>query len=198
MHQTPSSMSTPERVVLIDDSVNDVQVIRRFLQRKGYEVDIATSGEEGLALGKRIPPDIFVVDFRMPGIDGFEVTRRIKSDPQLHTIPVLLLTGADAARTVVDGLGAGADDFVTKGSDTEVLLARLRALLRVKAYQDQLRKLNQQITRDLQIARRVQEALVPSGSFRGPRIEIRSAYMPSEALSGDLYDYFLRANMTYP
>src|SRR5438128_8908967 len=197
MHQTPSSMSTPERVVLIDDSVNDVQVIRRFLQRKGYEVDIATSGEEGLALGKRIPPDIFVVDFRMPGIDGFEVTRRIKSDPQLHTIPVLLLTGADAARTVVDGLGAGADDFVTKGSDTEVLLARLRALLRVKAYQDQLRKLNQQITRDLQIARRVQEALVPSGSFRGPRIEIRSAYMPSETLSGDFYDYFLQDNLTY-
>ena len=67
----------------------------------------------------------------------------------------------------------------------------------MKAYQDQLRKLNQQITRDLQIARRVQEALVPSGSFRGPRIEIRSAYMPSETLSGDFYDYFLQDNMTY-
>jgi serine phosphatase RsbU (regulator of sigma subunit) len=190
-------MSTPERVIVIDDSVNDVQVIRRFLLRKGYAVDTATSGEEGLALARRIPPDIFVVDYRMPGIDGFEVARRIKSDSQLHTIPVLLLTGADAARTVVEGLGAGADDFVTKGSDTEVLLARLRALLRVKAYQDQLRKLNQQITRDLQIARRVQEALVPQGSFRGPRIEIRSAYMPSETLSGDFYDYFLQDNLTY-
>src|SRR5437899_2001212 len=197
MHQTPSSMSTPERVVLIDDSVNDVQVIRRFLQRKGYEVDIATSGEEGLALGKRIPPDIFVVDFRMPGIDGFEVTRRIKSDPQLHTIPVLLLTGADTARTVVEGLGAGADDFVTKGSDTEILLARLRALLRVKRYQDQLRKLNQQITRDLQIARRVQEALVPQGAFQSPRLEIRSAYIPSETLSGDFYDYFAQNGSVY-
>src|SRR5205085_6424927 len=120
-------MSTPERIVVIDDSVNDLQVIRRFLQRKGYTVDAATSGEEGLAVAKRIPPDIFVVDYRMPGIDGFEVTRRIKSDPQLQTIPVLLLTGADSATTVVDGLGAGADDYVTKGSDTEVLLARLRA-----------------------------------------------------------------------
>jgi len=138
-----------------------------------------------------------VVDYRMPGIDGFEVTRRIKTDPQLQTIPVLLLTGADAARTVVEGLGAGADDFVTKSSDTEVLLARLRALLRVKRYQDQLRKLNQQITRDLQIARRVQEALVPAGQYRTPRVEIRSAYIPSETLSGDFYDYFLHENMTY-
>jgi serine phosphatase RsbU (regulator of sigma subunit) len=133
----------------------------------------------------------------MPGIDGFEVARRIKSDPQLQTIPVLLLTGADAARTVVEGLNAGADDYVTKSSESEVLLARLGALLRVKRYQDQLRKLNQQITRDLQIARRVQEALVPPGAFRAPSIEIRSAYIPSETLSGDFYDYFVHENMMY-
>jgi len=197
MHDNYASMSTPERVLVIDDSANDLQVTRRFLQRKGYAVDAASSGEEGLALARRIPPDVFVVDYRMPAMDGFEVTRAIKSDPQLQTIPVLLLTGADSAKAVVDGLGVGADDFVTKGSETEVLFARIRALLRVKRYQDQLRNLNQQITRDLQIARRVQEALVPSRSFRGPRIEIRSAYLPSEELSGDFYDYFLQDNMTY-
>ena len=190
-------MSTPERIVLIDDNANDVQVVRRFLERKGYAVDAATSGEEGLALARRIRPDAFVVDYRMPGIDGFEVTRRIKSDPQLMNIPVLLLTGADAASNVVDGLATGAEDFVTKSSDAEILFARLRALLRVKRYQDELRKLNQQITRDLQIARRVQEALVPPATFRAPRIEIRSAYMPSETLSGDFYDYFLHDNMMY-
>ncbi|HEY6843870.1 MAG TPA: fused response regulator/phosphatase [Thermoanaerobaculia bacterium] len=197
MHQNYAPMSTPERVLVIDDSVNDLQVTKRFLQRKGYAVDAAPSGEEGLALARRIPPDVFVIDYRMPVMDGFELTRTIKADPQLQTIPVLLLTGADSARAIVDGLGAGADDFVTKGSETEVLLARIRALLRVKRYQDQLRNLNQQITRDLQIARRVQEALVPSRSFRGPRIEIRSAYMPSEVLSGDFYDYFLQDNLTY-
>ncbi len=190
-------MITPERIVVIDDNANDVQVIRRFLERKGYAVNAATTGEEGLALSARITPDAFVVDYRMPGMDGFEVTRRIKSDPQLQTIPVLLLTGAEAARTVVEGLGAGADDFVTKSSDTEILLARLRALLRVKRYQDQLRKLNHQITRDLQIARRVQEALVPQGAFRAPRIEIRSAYIPSEMLSGDFFDYFVQNDVTY-
>lgn len=183
--------------MLIDDSTNDLEVTRRFLERRGFDVSAATSGEEGLALAQAITPQAFIVDYRMPGMNGFEVTRRIKSDPLLQTIPVLMLTGADTAQTVVEGLEAGADDFVTKGSDTEVLLARLRALLRVKRYQDQLRKLNQQITRDLQIARRVQEALVPSGTFRGPRIEIRSAYIPSEMLSGDFYDYFLQDELMY-
>src|SRR5438067_6927128 len=193
----PDPTTTRERIILIDDSANDLQVTKRFLERRGFDVSAATSGEQGLALAEAITPAAFIVDYRMPVMDGFEVTRRIKADPALQTIPVLMLTGADAAQTVVDGLEAGADDFVTKGSDTEILLARLRALLRVKRYQDQLRKLNQQITRDLQIARRVQEALVPSGAFRAPRIEIRSAYIPSETLSGDFYDYFLHDNMMY-
>src|SRR5438067_2119291 len=188
---------TRERIVLIDDSANDLQVTKRFLERRGFDVSAATSGEQGLALAQAITPAAFVVDYRMPVMDGFEVTRRIKADPNLQTIPVLMLTGADAAQTVVEGLEAGADDFVTKGSDTEILLARLRALLRMKRYQDQLRKLNHQITRDLQIARRVQEALVPNGTFRGPRIEIRSAYIPSETLSGDFYDYFLQDELMY-
>jgi serine phosphatase RsbU (regulator of sigma subunit) len=191
------SMPDNERIIVIDDNANDLQVIRRVLERAGYVVSTATSGEEGIALASRIAPDTFIVDYRMPGMDGFEVARRIKADPQLHTIPVLMLTGADAARTIAEGLNAGADDFVTKGSESEVLLARLKALLRVKRYQDQLRKLNQQITRDLQIARRVQEALVPSGAFRSPRMEIRSAYIPSETLSGDFYDYFLHDNLMY-
>jgi serine phosphatase RsbU (regulator of sigma subunit) len=187
----------PERIVVIDDNANDLQVTRRFLERKGYRVSGATSGEEGLALVSNVMPDAVVVDYRMPMMDGFELTRRMKSDPVLQTIPVLMLTGADAARNVVEGLGAGADDFVTKGSDTEILLARLRALLRVKRYQDQLRKMNLQITRDLQIARRVQQALVPQGTFRAPRLEIRSAYMPSETLSGDFYDYFQQDEQIY-
>ncbi len=193
----PVPATKPQRIVVIDDSANDLQVTRRFLERKGFIVTGATSGEDGLLQARAITPEAFVVDYRMPGMDGFEVTRRIKCDPELQTIPVLMLTGADNPQYVVQGLDAGADDFVTKGSDTEILLARLRALLRVKAYQDQLRNLNRQITRDMQIARRVQEALVPPSHFRAPGIEIRSAYVPSEMLSGDFYDYFVKDDVMY-
>ncbi|HUP60021.1 MAG TPA: SpoIIE family protein phosphatase [Thermoanaerobaculia bacterium] len=190
-------MEKRQRIVVVDDNANDVQVTRRFLERRGYDAVPALSGEEGLRLAEQLMPDAMVVDYRMPGMDGFEFARRVKSDPRLQGIPILMLTGSDSAQHVVEGLGAGADDFVTKGSDTEVLVARLRSLLRMKAYQDQLRRMNQQMTRDLQIARRVQEALVPDRTFVTPRIEIRSAYIPSEVLSGDFYDYFVEDGLLY-
>lgn len=190
-------MEKRQRIVIIDDNANDLQVTRRFLERRGYDAVPALSGEEGLKLARQVTPDAFVIDYRMPVMDGFEVTRQVKADPELRTIPVLMLTGSDASQTVVEGLGAGADDFVTKGSDTEVLVARLRALLRVKDYQDELRRMNQRMVRDLEIARRVQEALVPNRTFSAPRLEIRSAYLPSATLSGDFYDYFLQDDLAY-
>ncbi len=190
-------METPPRLVLIDDNANDLAVTRRFLERRGYDVATARSGEEGLKLVAEHLPDAIVVDYRMPVMDGFEVARRLKADPQLRTIPVLMLTGADSAEFVVQGLSAGADDYVTKGSDVEVLLARLQVLLRVKKYQDDLRRMNNQMRRDLDIARRVQEALVPSGAFKTPQVEIRSAYIPSAVLSGDFYDYFALDSSMY-
>jgi serine phosphatase RsbU (regulator of sigma subunit) len=186
-----------QRIVLIDDNANDLAVTKRFLERRGYDALPALSGEEGLALAHQTIPDAIIVDYRMPGMDGFEVTRRIKADPELQTIPVLMLTGSDSAEHVVQGLGAGAEDFVTKGSDIEIVVARLRSLLRMKAYQDQLRRMNAQMTRDLQIARRVQEALVPQRAFASPGLNIRSAYIPSEVLSGDFYDYFIQNEMMY-
>lgn len=190
-------MAVRQRILVIDDSGNDLAVTRRHLERRDYDVTAASSGEDGLRLAAQNLPDAIVVDYRMPVMDGFEFTRRAKADPQLQTIPILMLTGADSPQTIVDGLAAGADDYVTKGSDTEVLVARLRALLRVKAYQDQLRRMNQQMRRDLDIARRVQEALVPSGPFRTPHVEIRSAYIPSSSLSGDFYDYFALDSSMY-
>ncbi|MDQ3280959.1 MAG: fused response regulator/phosphatase [Acidobacteriota bacterium] len=186
-----------QRIVLIDDNANDLQVTRRFLERRGYDAIPALSGEEGLRLAHQLVPDAIIVDYRMPVMDGFEVTRRIKADPELQTIPVLMLTGSDSAEHVVEGLGAGAEDFVTKGSDIEIVVARLRSLLRMKAYQDQLRRMNTQMTRDLQIARRVQEALVPQRAFVSAKLDIRSAYIPSEVLSGDFYDYFVQDDSMY-
>jgi len=129
-------MDVRQRIVIIDDNANDLAVTRRLLERRGYDVVTAQSGEDGLRVASQVLPDAIVVDFRMPGMDGFEVTRRVKSDPQLMTIPVLMLTGADTPQHVVDGLGAGADDFVTKGSDAEVLFARLDAQQRAQPRHD--------------------------------------------------------------
>ncbi|HUO84761.1 MAG TPA: fused response regulator/phosphatase [Thermoanaerobaculia bacterium] len=200
-----------ERILVIDDNAADARLISRVLERHGYDVNAAFSGEEGLIRARERAPDCVLVDYRMPGMDGYEVCRRLKTDPALQSVPVLMLTGADSTRNLVEGLEAGADDFVTKSAELEVILARMRALLRIKAYQDriveqstQLRTLyeevkqksdkilalNQRMNKDLQFARKVQESLLPARVFRAPGLEIRSAYIPSETLSGDFYDYF--------
>src|SRR5688500_16515142 len=95
-----------DRLVIIDDNANDLAVTKRFLERRGYDVTPAGSGEEGLRLAAQITPDAIVVDYRMPVMDGFEVTRRVKADPVLGTIPVLMLTGSDSTEHIVQGLGA--------------------------------------------------------------------------------------------
>lgn len=200
-----------ETILVIDDSDDDLALMRRLLHRNGYAVITASSGEEGLRMAIDGRPDLVMVDYRMPGIDGYEVSRRMKIDGHSPNIPVLILTGSDSSADIVRGLDSGADDFVGKSSDIEVILARLRALLRMKNHQDrivqqsdQLRRLyeqlrvksdeimalNERFNRELQIARKVQEALLPPGSVKESGVEIRSCYMPSEMLSGDFYDYF--------
>lgn len=201
-----------ERILIIDDNVNDAMLVRRVLeQRSHYEVRYASSGDEGLRMAHQEVPDCILVDYRMPGMDGYEVSRLVKSDPKLRSVPILMLTGADTPQNLVDGLEAGADDYVTKGSDMAVIMARVKALLRVKAYQDQILRLydekaeaneritalNNRLNRDLQFARRVQEALLPQRSFHSSNVEIRSAYIPSDTLSGDFYDYFTVGDALY-
>ncbi|MEO8217271.1 MAG: response regulator, partial [Acidobacteriota bacterium] len=94
---------SPERIFVIDDNPNDILLMRRLLERAGYSVDSATSGEEALIRLAADPPHCVMVDFRMPGMDGYQVCRSIKLDAALQNIPVLMLTGADSTRNLVEG-----------------------------------------------------------------------------------------------
>ena len=185
------------RILLIDDSKNDLAVVRTHLARSGHQVLEANSGEAGLAAAREQAPDVIMVDFRMPGMDGREFCRIIKSDEALRTIPVIMLTGAGQPEDVVQGLAAGADDYVTKSADPQVLMARIATQLRMKAYQDQIRHYNTRVQNDMKIARKIQEALLPDPEFRTGDVEIRSAYIPSEQLSGDFYDYVPTDGLLY-
>src|SRR5688572_22356388 len=113
------------RLLVIDDSKNDLGVVRHRLERAGHQVMEAFSGETGLEASHLNSPDCILVDFRMPGMDGREFCRRAKSDESLRNIPVIMLTGAGQPEDVVEGLAAGADDYVIKSADPQVLLARV-------------------------------------------------------------------------
>lgn len=185
------------RLLVIDDSKNDLTVVRHRLERAGHQVLEAYSGETGLEGARQQSPDCILVDFRMPGMDGREFCRRAKSDEGLRNIPIIMLTGAGQPEDVVEGLAAGADDYVTKSADPQVLLARVATQLRMKTYQDQIRHHNTRMQNEQKIARKIQEALLPDKEFRTSQVEIRSAYLPSELLSGDFYDYIPTDGLLY-
>jgi two-component system response regulator MprA len=116
------------RLLIIDDDRALRDALRRALSLAGYEVDTAAGGEQGLARIAEDPPDAVVLDVGMPGVDGLELCRRLRAAG--NRVPVLMLTARDAVEDRIDGLDAGADDYLVKPFDVGELKARLRALLR--------------------------------------------------------------------
>ena len=115
-------------ILVVDDDPAITTMLRRGLAYEGFSVAVASSGSAGLALARQQPPDLVILDIMMPGMDGLEVLRRLRAaDPQL---PVILLTAKDAPTDQVHGLETGADDYIIKPFTFEVLLARVRVLLR--------------------------------------------------------------------
>jgi DNA-binding response OmpR family regulator len=117
-----------QRILVIDDDPAITSLLKRGLSYEGFTVDIAGTGETGLALARERPPDLVILDIMMPGMNGLEVLRRLRAADD--RLPVLMLTAKDAPADQVQGLEAGADDYVVKPFTFEVLLARVRALLR--------------------------------------------------------------------
>ena len=116
------------KILVVDDERAVRESLRRALTLEGYDVDMAEDGEQALETVRRAEPDALILDVLMPGIDGLEVSRRLRRGGS--KVPILMLTARDAVENRVEGLDAGADDYVTKPFALEELLARVRALLR--------------------------------------------------------------------
>jgi adenylate cyclase len=135
-------MRDPARILVVDDVADNVEILRMRLASLGYEVVVAEDGEQALAKVRDLLPDLILLDIMMPKIDGLEVVRRMKADASLPFIPVILVTAKAAPKDVVAGLDAGGDDYLTKPIDHGALVARVRAMLRIKALHDEVQALN--------------------------------------------------------
>ncbi len=136
-------MRNPARILVVDDVADNVEILRMRLGALGYEIVVAEDGERALAKVKETLPDLVLLDIMMPKIDGLEVVKRLKADPSLPFIPVILVTAKAGQKDVVAGLDAGGDDYLAKPIDHGALVARVRAMLRIKALQDQVMEMNQ-------------------------------------------------------
>ncbi len=119
-----------ESILAVDDEEDILELLRYNLEREGYRVTAAASGEEAVRLAKAIMPDLILLDLLLPGIDGLEVCRRLKGEARTQPIPIIMLTAKGEEADIVAGLELGAEDYVTKPFSPRVLLARIRAALR--------------------------------------------------------------------
>ncbi len=126
------------RVLVVDDILSNVKLLEAKLTAEYFEVVTAFNGMEALGKIEECDPDIVLLDVMMPGMDGFEVCRRIKSNPKTAHVPVVMVTALDQPSDRVAGLEAGADDFLTKPVDDSALFARVRSLVRLKMMTDEL------------------------------------------------------------
>jgi adenylate cyclase len=129
-------MKTPPRILVVDDTPANVHILQARLSANGYDIVTATDGEAALTAVRESEPDLILLDVMMPKMDGFEVCRRLRADPSLPFIPIIMVTAKTDPKDVVAGLEAGGDEYVTKPVDQLALVARVKSMLRIKNLHD--------------------------------------------------------------
>jgi DNA-binding response OmpR family regulator len=166
------------RILIVDDHEDNIELLRARLESRGYEIDTAEDGEQALERVAAHAPDLILLDVMMPRLDGFEVVRRLKANPELPFIPIIMQTALDSTEHKVEGLDAGADDYITKPINFAELEARVKSMLRIKGLQREL----EQRERELQ---EVNLRLLRDGPDRRPH-GARQPALPRAAPRGDV------------
>src|SRR4030088_2195228 len=176
------------RILVVDDVPANVRLLEARLSAEYFDVLTASNGAEALEICARAECDIILLDVMMPDMDGFEVCRRLKSNPITHHIPVVMVTALDQSSDRVAGLDAGADDFLTKPVSDVALIARVRSLTRLKMMTDELR-MRAVTSKEIGIAHPAREAIADTG--RGGRVLVvedrKAAYERLQGMLGGGY-----------
>jgi two-component system phosphate regulon response regulator PhoB len=136
-----------DKILVIDDEKDILDLVEYNLKQNGYKVTCVATGEEALDAARSFKPDLILLDLMLPGVDGFDVCKDLKSQPDTQEIPVIMLTAKSEDIDVVTGLELGADDYITKPFSPRVLIARVRAILRKKNKLSEAQKTGDKIIR---------------------------------------------------
>jgi phosphoserine phosphatase RsbU/P len=200
-------MSTPNNshaeILIVDDDALSRKILAQVLTSNGYNCQVCGDGAEALEIIHAKPPSLLLLDFDMPGANGAEVLKQLRSDQHqaIAQVPTIMLTGHGSEESEVSCLQAGADDFVTKPVNAAVLRARIETQLRLRSMRRQLEKQNDELERwrrdlerDLAAARLTQQSLIPQKSLAVPGWEIAACYRPVIQVGGDIYGWLRMKN----
>lgn len=191
-----ASLSRPPKILVADDEAVSRRLLGDGLTRAGFEVHQAKDGEEAIRMAIEDPPDLLVLDFEMPHLNGAEICNRLRESGRedLITLPVIMLTAHAGEAEEINCLEAGANDFVTKPVSRDVLVARIQTQLRLRFMADELRQRNEELAcwrvdheADLAAAQATQQVLIPS---RPPVVDgwsFQSIYQPLIEIGGDIF-----------
>ena len=185
-------------ILVVDDDAMSRRVLAQLLSAAGYNCRVSNDGSEALETIRTRPPSVLLLDFDMPGLNGAEVLRRLRSDedPTVAQVPAIMLTAHGSEQSEVSCLQAGADDFVTKPVNASVLRARIETQLRLRSMRRQLERQNDELEkwrcdleRDLAAARLTQQSLIPQKPLLLPGWQIATCYHPVIQVGGDIYGW---------
>ncbi len=176
-------------VMIVDDDIINLQLLLNQLKKDGYSVTSFTGGEqalESIASGARY--DIVLLDVMMPVMSGYEVLGRIRERFTSHELPVIMLTAKNTTQDIITGINLGANDYITKPFDRDVLLARVKSYISLKrAVREQTEYIA--VKQELDIARKIQLAILPHKLPVAPGLSISARYEPMREIGGDFYDF---------
>jgi sigma-B regulation protein RsbU (phosphoserine phosphatase) len=175
------------RILIVDDAEANVDVLVSTLG-DDYKLAVALDGEGALRSVEKSCPDLVLLDIMMPGIDGYEVCRRLRASEATRELPIMFLSSLEDAKDKARGFELGANDYVTKPFEPLEVQARVRSLLKAKSYADAVREA---AARDLRIAREIQMGILPAdipSRLRGTGLDVHAALEPAREVGGDLYD----------
>jgi serine phosphatase RsbU (regulator of sigma subunit) len=174
-------------VMLVDDSPTNLQILIRILEGSGHRILVAKSGPAALKIVRQERPDVILLDVMMPGMDGFEVCRALKADPETRETVVVFLSALGDVTDKISGLDLGAADYITKPFQAEEVLARVSGQLLRRDLQRDLRASRDRLARELRIAGEMQRVLLPKLPTV-ERLTFSAYYRTSLHASGDYYD----------
>src|SRR6266702_4434148 len=198
--ESKEEMSDKSRaeILVVDDDAMSRRVLAQLLTATGYKCRVCKDGSEALETVHATPPSLLLLDFDMPGLNGAEVLRRLRSDRHsaVAQIPTIMLTAHGSEESEVSCLQAGADDFVTKPVNAAVLRARIETQLRLRSMRRQLERQNNELEkwrrkleRDLAAARLTQQSLIPQKPLALPGWQVATCYRPVIQVGGDIYGW---------